>query len=440
MNKLTILTLALLIFLSPSAFSLDSSPIGTITYLEGISDITHSKEETSFLKDNEPVYVGDRIRTKSYSKAQINFTDESILRIGQSTCVIIKEYTVTGKNRREHATVMLTRGKVEAVVAKTGDPDTFVIETPNAKGSVKGSDIFVFFQAGKTGTLVREGSMSLVNPLIPEEKIKVTTGDYATVPFNEAPGNLRPYLGTEMKLHKRDVEPSRIKKWVPGKGAEEMKGVVAKTSGTTRSNKKGQADWQDVKKDDLLEEGDKVQTDDDGKLEIVLGNGSKIYLEANTELSFTKLRYDPKTGEYENTFESKYGKIKAIVEKKSKESTFQVKTPVAVVGVRGTIMYLNIQPTSTQAFYEGGPGVITSTTTGQSSDIGAGQNSTADASGVITPPVYTSSQQRSALDQSWTGTQAVDSYQAPLGSSTQEGSFQQGLAQGSPPGNMVNGG
>ncbi|MFH1593640.1 MAG: hypothetical protein ABID09_02960, partial [Candidatus Omnitrophota bacterium] len=47
---------------------------------------------------------------------------------------------------------------------------------------------------------------------------------------------------------------------------------------------------------------------------------------------------------------------------------------------------------------------------------------------------------RSALDQSWTGTQAVDSYQAPLGSSTQEGSFQQGLAQGSPPGNMVNGG
>jgi len=406
--KRIILCIAFLAFISCASASADSAPIGTITSLEGVVDIARNSQEAIPLKEKDSVYLGDRLRTKSYSKAEVIFTDKSLVRLAPNSCMTIDEYTVSNNNKREHATLNLSRGKVEAIVSKTGKPETFVITTPNAKGSVKGSDVFVFYQAGRTGVLVKDGLMSLSNMALPETKLDVGRGDASLVSFDKTPAEVRAYLDAELTKHEKDVKPSLIKKWVPGKGAASMNATLISSQGEVRIYKKGSADFRAINPQELIKEGDTVQTGSDGKAQIRLDNGNILYLEQETELSFTTLKYDPSSGSYQNSFESKGGKIKAVVERLNKSSTFQVKTPTALCGARGTVMYLNVQTESTQAFYEGGGGYMTNTVSNTTQELAPGQNSTADVSGSIAAPTATSNEQRSNLDASFSAPAGAD--------------------------------
>jgi hypothetical protein len=424
MKKLFFVTL-LLVCTATAAFAADGS-VGIIAYLEGVCDITPEGGQTRFAQEQDPIYVGDRIRTKSHSKTQIIFNDRSVVKLGPSSCIIVEEFKLGRRRRREAARITVTRGKIEAVVSKTGDPDTFVIATPNAEGSVKGSDIFVFYQAGKTGVLVKEGSMAVANTAFPDQAIKVTQGDSVIVPYTQAPGALRPYLDAELKLHRRDVERSLLKKWLPRKGSVTMTGLITSVGGTVRLYKKGALSWNDAQLNDTVTEGDRIQTGDDGRVEIRLDNGNTIYLQANSELAFEELKLDAATKEYANVFKADRGKIKAIVEKHGRQSTFEVKTPQAVCGPRGTVMYLDIDDDETEAFFEGGPGLITSTITGNQMNIAPGYHSSANTQGFITTPTVTSTSQRMNLEQTWPGAPATDGYLQPTGP---EGTFQQSLIQ-----------
>ena len=91
-------------------------PIGTITFVEGICDIVRNNQEPALAGEKEPMYVNDRVRTKSYSKLEITFADKSVLRLAPESCAIIEEYNLNGQKRREHSRIQLTRGKIEAAL------------------------------------------------------------------------------------------------------------------------------------------------------------------------------------------------------------------------------------------------------------------------------------------------------------------------------------
>jgi len=416
-------------------------PIGTITFIEGICDIVRNNQEPVLAGEKEPVYVNDRVRTKSYSKLEVTFADKSVLRLAPESCAIIEEYNLGDQKRREHSRIQLTRGKIEAVVSKTSAPDTFLVETPNAKGSVKGSDIFVSYLGGKTGVFVQEGAMSILNPSVPEVMTKVAGGNSVLVNLKEAPGEVRPIRDTELSYFKRSVEPAFIKKWMPGKGAAQMKGIIVSLSGTVRLYKKGAQDWREPKLNEVVSEGDKLQTEEEARVQIVLSNGNTIALQPYTEMIFDTLRYDSASGNYENTLAVTKGRLSAVVERTTKQLTFQVKTPTSVCGVRGTFVEVAVtlpaqvasagvqaaaaaQPT-TQVFFEGGSGYVTSMLTGQTQEIGAGQNATVDNLGNVSEAVVTPPEQRNVILQSWTSAQTMGSYStaeggAGVGSSTQQ--------------------
>jgi hypothetical protein len=391
MKKILIAGSVLAIFLfGGSSFASPQPPIGTITFLEGVGDITRLNQEPVSLKENDPVFINDRIRTKSYSKVQITFADKSVLKLAPGSCVSIEEFRVTSDQKREFARCKLTRGKLEAIVAKTGKPETFVIDTPNAKGAVKGSDIFVSYLAGKTGIFVKEGALSVYNPALPDTKAMIMKGNCAFVPFNEAPQGTRMMLDTEMLIHKRDVERALIKKWIPSKESSKMNAVIVEVSGVVRIFKKGAKDWKDAVMNEVFEEGDTLQTATTGEATIRLNNGNTLLVASNTELGVTTLRHDPKSGNYENTFTMAHGRVGAVVEKISKESTFQLKTPTVVCGVRGTLLEVVVplptpeNPTpETQVFYEGGNGIVTSLITNETQNVAAGEHVTVDTKGVI---------------------------------------------------------
>ncbi len=413
-------------------------PIGTITFIEGICDIVRNNQESVLVSEKEPVYVNDRVRTKSYSKLEIIFADKSVLRLAPESCAIIAEYNLNGQKRREHSRIQLTRGKIEAVVSKTGAPDTFLIETPNAKGAVKGSDIFVSYLGGKTGVFVQAGSMSILNPSVPEAMTRVAQGNSVLVNLNEAPGEVMPIRDTELAYFKRSVEPAFIKKWIPTKGAAQMNGVIVSLTGTVRLYKKGAEDWKEPKLNQAVSEGDKLQTEEEARVQISLSNGNIIALQPYTEMIFDILRYDSASGSYENTLAVTRGRLSAVVERTTKQLTFQVKTPTSVCGVRGTFMEVVVNPPTlqgapagepaqptTQAFFEGGSGFVTSTLTGQTQEIGAGQNAMVDNLGNVSEPIVTPPEQRNVILQTWTSAQTMGSYSAAeggagVGSSTEQ--------------------
>jgi hypothetical protein len=412
-------------------------PIGTITFIEGICDIVRNNQEPVLAGEKEPVYVNDRVRTKSYSKLEITFADKSLLRLAPESCAIIEEYNLGDQKRREHSRIQLTRGKIEAVVSKTSAPDTFLVETPNAKGSVKGSDIFVSYLGGKTGVFVQEGAMSILNPSLPEVMTKVVGGNSVLVNLKEAPGEVRPIRDTELSYFKRSVEPAFIKKWIPGKGAVQMKGIIVSLSGTVRLYKKGAEDWKEPKLNEAVSEGDKLQTEEEARVQIALSNGNTIALQPYTEMIFDTLRYDSASGNYENTLAVTKGRLSAVVERTTKQLTFQVKTPTSVCGVRGTFVEVVVTPPAqaaaagaqaqptTQVFFEGGSGYVTSILTGQTQEIGAGQNAMVDNLGKVSEAVVTPPEQRNVILQTWTSAQTMGSYStaeggAGVGSTTQQ--------------------
>jgi hypothetical protein len=412
-------------------------PIGTITFIEGICDIVRNNQESVLVSEKEPVYVNDRVRTKSYSKLEITFADKSVLRLAPESCAIIEEYNLGDQKRREHSRIQLTRGKIEAVVSKTSAPDTFLVETPNAKGSVKGSDIFVSYLGGKTGVFVQEGAMSILNPSLPEVMTKVVGGNSVLVNLKEAPGEVRPIRDTELSYFKRSVEPAFIKKWMPGKGAVQMKGIIVSLTGTVRLYKKGAEDWKEPKLNEAVSEGDKLQTEEEARVQIALSNGNTIALQPYTEMIFDTLRYDSASGNYENTLAVTKGRLSAVVERTTKQLTFQVKTPTSVCGVRGTFVEVVVTPPAqaaaagaqaqptTQVFFEGGSGYVTSILTGQTQEIGAGQNAMVDNLGKVSEAVVTPPEQRNVILQTWTSAQTMGSYStaeggAGVGSTTQQ--------------------
>ena len=414
-------------------------PIGSITFIEGVSDIVRNNQEPVITSENEPLYINDHIRTKSYSKIEITFIDKSVLKLAPDSYVTIEEYRVDDKKRREHSRIKLARGRIEAIVSKTGTPDTFLLETPNTQGAVKGSDIFLSYLGGKTGVFVQEGAISLFNPAVPGIKIKVAKDNCVVVPFSEAPGEIRPTRDAEIAYFKSGVEPAFIKKWIPAKGATEMNGVIVSLAGSLRIYKKGADNWREPKLSDTVSEGDKIQTEENSTIEIRMSNGNTVVLQPYTELSFTTLRYDPASGNYENTLAITKGRLSAVVARTNKQLTFQVQTPTSVCGVRGTFMEVVVNPPAaaqgapvgepaqptTQVFFEGGSGFVTSVLTGQTQEIGSGQNAIVDALGNVAAPEYTAPEQRSAMFQVWTSAQTMNSYSTAegatgVGSNTQQ--------------------
>ena len=414
-----LLVLSLFFYCLPLAGAAES--VGTISAMEGVADVSRSGSDKVLLKERDAIDINDRIRTKSYSKVEITFRDKSVVKLAPNSCITVDEYLMGAGDKRESAKITLSRGRMEAVVSNTGRPETFVINTPNATGSVKGSDIFVSYQAGNTELLVKEGMLGVLSQAMPAEKVRVGKGDCTFVRPGKAPEEARPYYDADIATYKKDVSPTLARKWVSYKGVTQMTAAIVSASGKVLIYKKGAEDWRPAGLNEVVLEGDKVQTAENGYAEIRLGNGNMMILDANTELGFAKLEYNPDTGEYENVFDSDRGNIKAIVEKLGKNSTFRVKTPTALCGVRGTVMYLNITMAATTAFYEGGPGAITSTVTNVTQMVEAGQNSAVDAAGRISTPAYTSTEQKTSLNSSFAEKGEKASLSTPASAGTQVG-------------------
>ena len=426
MDRLKKISILAVIALSAASFAF-ADETGRFISVEGKVDLLKAGQaEAVPVATDDIVSAGDIIRTKSLSKAEVRFSDNSSLKIGENSRVQIKEYSVES-GKRTSGSILLERGNIRATVSKASGKNDFKIETPNATGSVKGTDLFVVFQKSATSVLVVNGKFSVANLAFPDKAVDVTSGNTTLVPADEPPQAPREYLALEKNSYETSTEPTVPKalalKKEAGKAAVaegysapgEMKAKVIAVSGSVRVRSRGSLTWHDAKANDLLGAGDTIETKDDGKIEIRTDNGNAIDLKPDSQLVLKELTEDQKNGEYQNLFESKYGKLRAKVGKLKGNSKFEVKTPTAVAAVRGTIMFLNILPGLTSTYFEEGNGYVTSLVSNISKIVAAGSTSSADSSGKVTDPHPASDSERSSWQEGWGGGAGAEGYSPPNG-------------------------
>jgi len=155
-----VLGLLALILLFP--FSALAEPVGKFTAVEGKVDITSPGEEARPAQVGDEISVGDIVRSKSKSKAEITFHDGNILRFAQNTRVKISEYKVGEEGSR--GILKLFRGKIQSIVNRVlggtfGRKKKYIFEvhTPSAVCGVRGTNFFTWYEWGASYVAFKEG-------------------------------------------------------------------------------------------------------------------------------------------------------------------------------------------------------------------------------------------------------------------------------------------
>lgn len=375
-----------------------SQEVGKITSLQGRVDaFTQNSQIALSARSLDKVSVGDSIRTKSDARVQITFRDGSILRLAPNSKVTITQYSLDDKSRRTQAQISLERGKMRTIIAKMPSSAAFEILTPNSQGTIKGSDIFTSFEAGKSAILVKEGTLTVANTLQPQSPLVVGAGNAVVIPMQNIPQGPRPYLEMEQKLFEQDTDVVAA----PEKtNASIVNAVITKLQGNVSLITKGESKAHAAALGEKIQEGDYIETGDTGTVQISLDNNNGLNLKPKTKLSVIRLSFNPATGEYENLFDITFGTVKARIENLKGKSKFEVKTPTAICGARGTIIYVSVLPNGfTTLAVEGGNGYISNTQSGDSRDVSGGTQSSSDTSGNLSDPEPMSDDQRGSLDE-----------------------------------------
>ncbi|SDC22879.1 FecR family protein [Paenibacillus sp. UNCCL117] len=155
--------------------------------------------------------------------------------------------------------------------------------------------------------------------------------------------------------------------------------VVTSVTGDVTYTKAGGSRAISVYTDLSLNQGDLITTGSGASVvlsivdrndEITIGENAEIYISELTEEGGKKSKVKSWAG-------SVWSKVKSLV---SSEDEFEVETPTAVMGVRGTHFFVGIDPKTGRSYLTVGSGVVRATTTvaaGSRDGAGDGQNSAA---------------------------------------------------------------
>jgi hypothetical protein len=142
--------------------------VGRMTQLEGRVDILKGgKLPAVALKVDDTVEPGDVVRTKSRSKAQITFVDNSLLTLSQEARIAIEEFKFDPIQGKRQAVLEIFQGLALAVVnkiLKAEEPD-FIIKTQTAIVGVRGTQIGMRNQPNSSTILNFQGRTQVGNVL-----------------------------------------------------------------------------------------------------------------------------------------------------------------------------------------------------------------------------------------------------------------------------------
>lgn len=168
-----------LLFFAMTAIPAVAAPVATFTYVDGKVDLTPPGGRAQAVGKGGPVNVGDVIRVKSKSRAEVTFNDSNVLRLAANTRLKVTRY-MFGKEINTDERLDLYRGKIKAIVnTAIKASGQFEVHTPTAVAGVRGTQYFIGHAGGQTSVAVTEGSVFVAAVGMPGQL--VNAGQSATV-------------------------------------------------------------------------------------------------------------------------------------------------------------------------------------------------------------------------------------------------------------------
>lgn len=127
-----------------------------------------------------------------------------------------------------------------------------------------------------------------------------------------------------------------------GAFAQQTAGKVTDAWGAVRVVRARDGAKQSVRTFSRIFEGDQIETGKDGRVKILMVDDSVLSLAPNSAMKITEMMFNAKKQERGGFLSLLRGKIRAVVAKYSSavKSKYQIATPTAVAGIRGTTVSL----------------------------------------------------------------------------------------------------
>lgn len=162
-RNIVVVLVTLLATLSFAFLPLPSNPsiYNAAVVLKVIQDVKHKKPQTDWLttKPATTLEAKDQLRTGDKSVAVIRFIDGSSLRVRENTIITIYA------DKKERGLIKNTKidvGKMRFDVEKQQDEDEFIITTPTAVATIRGTSGFVnVLEDGETILTVESGTVDV---------------------------------------------------------------------------------------------------------------------------------------------------------------------------------------------------------------------------------------------------------------------------------------
>ncbi|HXJ36887.1 MAG TPA: FecR family protein [Candidatus Eisenbacteria bacterium] len=135
-------------------------------------------------------------------------------------------------------------------------------------------------------------------------------------------------------------------------GAAEQVGTAAEIEGRAEVQHAGEGEWAPLSKGDGVLLGDRLRTGTDGKLRIVMREDSELTLGPSSQIEVTEQVTGAATV---SRFQLLVGALRAVVTERyaAPRSRFEVETPTAIAGVRGTSFIADYDATKEETLIVG---------------------------------------------------------------------------------------
>jgi len=180
-----------------------------------------------------------------------------------------------------------------------------------------------------------------------------------------------------------------------------MTGTVVAVSGAVKVRRVKALFWENAKATQEIAEGDHIKTGRDGQAKIEFDDGNFLYIKKNSVVIVEVLDRDASTGKYDAVFKATKARLKVQIDNRENLNNFEIRTPVVVCGVRGTIVYLNCRPGFADVFVERGSAFLRSPVSGQERELPPGMATNANKAGEIAEPEPLAPAQLAEMQGGW---------------------------------------
>lgn len=194
-----------------------AADVGSLIKAEGNVEILRQGKPPAVPgKVQDRLEPGDAIRTKSGARAQVRFTDDTVLTIAPGSMVVIERFLYDGPQGFRQAALNVFRGLVACVVSRLlqAEQPTFLMQTHTALLGVRGTKWYTLLGAAYTAAFNETGLLE-VSSLKKEitRKVLLKSGETSTVAFDQPPTDPAPYPDALRRLLENWLEngiPERL--------------------------------------------------------------------------------------------------------------------------------------------------------------------------------------------------------------------------------------